>query len=255
MSRFDGCLTQGLTGLQQAVGLGKCVLLALFDAAKRHAAGNFKGGTVFLREGSRPEEAGHIPLRSENEVNQMLGGWLCAKQSSPRQRQRVAGHAARSAGSEAQRAEKISEHLDILVCILWKSRLPIAIPRHSRWRYVIHERKSSPFLSERLALIGQCPVREIDSKPIRKLRNGKSETPEEATNWLKTLRALFKWVVQHEHTDFNPAKEVEKFKSAGEGFHTWNLEEVEQHERCFPIGEKGAWLLTYCFIPALEYRT
>jgi integrase len=87
--------------------------------------------------------------------------------------------------------------------------------------------------------IGDAPFAELTTKHIRLIRNRKSGTPEEANNWLKALRALFKWAVLNEHCDFNPAKEVEKFKSAGEGFHTWSISEVEQYEKCFDIGTKA----------------
>jgi integrase len=87
--------------------------------------------------------------------------------------------------------------------------------------------------------MADAPFREIDSRIIRRLRNRKSETPEEANNWLKALRAAFKWAVLNEHCDTNPAKAVERFSSDGEGYHTWTVAEVEQFEAHFPIGTKA----------------
>ena len=86
--------------------------------------------------------------------------------------------------------------------------------------------------------IGEAPFADMHSKAIRRIRDRKADTPEAANNWLKALKALFKWAVEEEHAVHNPAKDVPKIKVATEGFHTWTTEEVAQWERFYPVGTK-----------------
>jgi integrase len=105
-----------------------------------------------------------------------------------------------------------------------------------------------PLSDTNLKKIGNVPFDEIHSKAIRRIRDRKAETPEAANNWLKSIKALFKWAVEEEHCTHNPAKDVPKIRVTTEGFHTWTLEEVEQFERFYPIGTKqrlGLALLLY----------
>ena len=88
------------------------------------------------------------------------------------------------------------------------------------------------------APIGSVPFAELTSKNIRRLRDRKSDTPEAANDWLKSLKAVFKWAVEAEHTEHNPAKEVAKIKTTTQGFHTWSDEEVEQYERMYAVGTR-----------------
>lgn len=86
--------------------------------------------------------------------------------------------------------------------------------------------------------MGEAPFEELHSKAIRRIRDRKADTPEAANNWLKSIKALFKWAVEEEHCSHNPAKDVPKIRVASEGFHTWSIEEVEQFEVFYPVGTK-----------------
>jgi integrase len=86
--------------------------------------------------------------------------------------------------------------------------------------------------------VGDAPFAEMPSRVIRRIRDLKAETPEGANSWLKALKALFKWAVEEEHCDNNPAKDVPKIKVDTEGHHTWTLDEVGQFEARHPIGSK-----------------
>lgn len=96
--------------------------------------------------------------------------------------------------------------------------------------------------------MGEAPFDELHSKAIRRIRDRKAETPEAANNWLKAVKALFKWAVEEEYCASNPAKDVPKIRVATDGFHTWTVEEVEQFEAAYPIGTTqrlGLALLLY----------
>jgi integrase len=76
-------------------------------------------------------------------------------------------------------------------------------------------------------------------KHIRKLRDAKGDTPEAANSLVKALRQVFKWAVEADHADSNPAKEVPYIKTGSQGFHSWTIEEVHQYEACHPIGTRA----------------
>lgn len=84
--------------------------------------------------------------------------------------------------------------------------------------------------------VADLPFADLTAKVIRRLRDRKADTPETANDWLKSMKVVFKWAVEVEHCDHNPAKDVPRFKSVTDGFHTWTLEEVAQFEAKHPIG-------------------
>jgi len=79
----------------------------------------------------------------------------------------------------------------------------------------------------------------VKPKHVRKLRDAKTDAPEAANALVKALRQVFKWAVEAEHTDSNPAKEVPYIKTGSQGFHSWAIEEVRQYEARNPIGTRA----------------
>ena len=76
-------------------------------------------------------------------------------------------------------------------------------------------------------------------KHVRKLRDAKADTPEAANALVKALRQVFKWAVEAEPVDSNPAKEVPYIETGSQGFHSWTIEEVRQYEARHPIGTRA----------------
>lgn len=93
-----------------------------------------------------------------------------------------------------------------------------------------------PFPETGKMRVGDAPFAEMPSRVIRRIRDRKAATPEAANNWLKAMRALFKWAVEEEYCENDPAKDVPKIHVDTEGHHTWTLEEVAQFEATHPIG-------------------
>ncbi len=87
--------------------------------------------------------------------------------------------------------------------------------------------------------IGDMPYREMSAKHVRTLRDWKAKTPNAANNWIKSLRALFKWAIEEEHATHNPARDVPLLRVVSDGFHTWTLEEMHQFEAVHPIGTQA----------------
>jgi integrase len=71
------------------------------------------------------------------------------------------------------------------------------------------------------------------------LRDAKADTPEAANALVKALRQVFKWAVEAELAESNPAKEVPLMNAGSQGFHAWTLDEVCQYEARHPIGTRA----------------
>lgn len=53
---------------------------------------------------------------------------------------------------------------------------------------------------------------------------------------VKVLRQVFKYAMQYDLIDRNPADGIELLKSGSEGYHSWSLAEIEKYEEAHPIG-------------------
>lgn len=69
-------------------------------------------------------------------------------------------------------------------------------------------------------------------------RDRRRETPFAANDYLKAVRALFKWAVEAQHVDVNPTDGVKGLTQETTGFHAWTEEEVAQFEKRWPIGTR-----------------
>lgn len=91
-------------------------------------------------------------------------------------------------------------------------------------------------------VFGDVPLDRLTAKAIKVLRDRKQELPAAANGRVKAFRQVFAWALEEEVTDlltFNPARDVKYRAAAGQGFHHWTPDEVEQFEKHFPIGTKA----------------
>lgn len=86
---------------------------------------------------------------------------------------------------------------------------------------------------------GDKPVRLIERAHIKAIIGAKASTPEAANNLLKVLRLLLAFAVDLDMIPHNPAIGIKKYKSKGEGFHTWGEDEILQFEARHLIGSKA----------------
>lgn len=94
-------------------------------------------------------------------------------------------------------------------------------------------------LDEICADHAEKPVAMIKARHVRKLRDEKADSPAVANTRLKALRALFRWAVEAEEIDQNPARDVHLIRYATSGYHSWSLDEVAAFESAHPIGTKA----------------
>jgi integrase len=85
---------------------------------------------------------------------------------------------------------------------------------------------------------GKKPIALLTRAHIKQIIGAKSETPEAANNLLKVLRVLLGHAVDIDMIASNPAIDVQRYPSKGEGIHTWTESEVARFEARFAIGSK-----------------
>jgi integrase len=85
---------------------------------------------------------------------------------------------------------------------------------------------------------GDQPLEVWNRKFIIASRDFRAKTPAQATNWVKTLRALFRWAVDAEHIEADPTHGVKLLKRASDGWHTWTADEMARFERHWPTGTR-----------------
>lgn len=97
---------------------------------------------------------------------------------------------------------------------------------------------------------GDKPFARLTGRHLRRVRDGMLDRPTAANNLLKTLRVLFKFAVEDELVDLNPARHVANVRVVSDGHHTWSFEEVRQFEARHPIGTKARLTLALALYTA-----
>jgi integrase len=85
---------------------------------------------------------------------------------------------------------------------------------------------------------GTTPYSRITKKTIAAGVDRRKATPFAANDFLKAMRALFKWAVKSDFVTADPTEGVEGFGHKTEGFHVWTDEEVDRFEARWPIGTR-----------------
>jgi integrase len=91
---------------------------------------------------------------------------------------------------------------------------------------------------------GDKPVARLGRAHIKDIIGDKADTPEAANNLLKVLRVLLSYGIEIGMIASNPAIGIKRYKSRGEGFHTWSEAEVAQFEAAHPVGTTARLTLT-----------
>lgn len=83
---------------------------------------------------------------------------------------------------------------------------------------------------------GDRAVEEIDEAAIRAGREKRLVTPHAANNFLKTMRALFRWAKEEKLVDVDPARDVKFLKAKTAGWAPWNMDEIRAYRKRWPLG-------------------
>lgn len=89
-----------------------------------------------------------------------------------------------------------------------------------------------------LAKSGDRAVEEIDEAAIRAGREKRQATPAAANNFLKTMRALFRWAREEQLVDVDPAKDVKFIKFKTRGFTPWTMDDIAAYRARWGLGTR-----------------
>ena len=85
---------------------------------------------------------------------------------------------------------------------------------------------------------GDVPFKAITRAKIVEGREKRKATPNQANNFIKSMRGLFSWAVDMEHVSVDPTRDVKLLNVKTDGFHVWTDDEVAQFEARWPIGTR-----------------
>ena len=85
---------------------------------------------------------------------------------------------------------------------------------------------------------GDVPFTAITRAKIIEGRENRKATPNQANNFIKSMRGLFRWAVDVEIAKVDPTRDVKLLNVKTEGFHVWTEDEVSQFEGRWPIGTR-----------------
>lgn len=89
-----------------------------------------------------------------------------------------------------------------------------------------------------LAKSGARAVEDITSADIRAGREKRQATPHAANNFLKTMRALFRWAKEADLVDVDPTLEVKFLKTKTAGFKPWTIDDIEAYRNRWRLGTR-----------------
>lgn len=100
------------------------------------------------------------------------------------------------------------------------------------------KRQRENILLNVLETAGSEQVSHITAAAVEKGRERRMKTPAAANNYLKTLRALFRWAKSVKHVSVNPTLEVEFLKNKTNGFPPWTGDDVKRFCTRWPAGTR-----------------
>jgi integrase len=116
----------------------------------------------------------------------------------------------------------------------------INLYRHSRdWYELLSagtRKQRGPILKQIESAAGDLPIAAITRQKIE--QGISARTPNQGRHFKNTTSALFKWAVEHELHDRNPADGIKVTRGDGDGHQQWPIELIEQFERHWPLGSK-----------------
>jgi integrase len=125
----------------------------------------------------------------------------------------------------------ISGSIDELIVSYYRLVFPTLKPSTQAVRRNILER----FRAEH----GKKPVGRLEHQHIASMIAAKANTPHAGNNLRKVLRHLLDHAIAIKMITVNPVLGVKKFKTAGDGIHTWTEDEVAQFTARHPIGSRA----------------
>lgn len=99
-------------------------------------------------------------------------------------------------------------------------------------------RQHDNFFAGVLKASGSAPYYHIDRSDMQAAMEDRSDRPALANNFLKAMKALFKWAVKNGHMKVNPTEGVDRLKYKTDGFEAWTVEDFIKFGEKWEIGTK-----------------
>lgn len=115
----------------------------------------------------------------------------------------------------------------------------ISLYRHSRdWGELSAgtRKQRGPILKQIESGAGDLPITAITRTKVEE--GISSRTSNQGRHFKNTVAALFRWAIDHELSDRNPADRIKITRGDGEGHLAWPIELIEQYEQHWPLGSK-----------------
>lgn len=94
------------------------------------------------------------------------------------------------------------------------------------------------FMQKVIADNPKLPFKAITAEHIRAGRERRKATPGAANNFVKTMRALFRWAEEAGHVEKSPAAEIKKVAVKTDGFTPWTMEDLARYRARWPLGTR-----------------
>ena len=85
---------------------------------------------------------------------------------------------------------------------------------------------------------GDVPFAVVTRQKIIKGREDRAAAPNQANNFLKAMRGLFRWALDDGHVNVDPTANVKLIATKSNGFHVWSDEEIARYEARWPVGTR-----------------
>lgn len=86
---------------------------------------------------------------------------------------------------------------------------------------------------------GSKPVRLMQARHVRRIRDELIDKPAAGNQRLKALKALFSWAIEEDEAQHNPTIGVQKISYASLGFATASADEIVEYKERHPLGSKA----------------
>ena len=115
------------------------------------------------------------------------------------------------------------------------------LPQFNRWLIRRYRESSAweslaPATRDQRENIFRHVERQAGDVPFKAIT--RKATPNQANNFIKSMRGLFSWAVDMEHVAVDPTRDVKLLTVKTDGFHVWTDDEVAQFEAHWPIGTR-----------------
>ena len=83
---------------------------------------------------------------------------------------------------------------------------------------------------------GHRDCRTLSKESVEAGRNARAHTPGAANNYLKSIKAMYRWGMEKGHVRHNPAEGVKRVKMKASTWKPWTAEQREQFKKAHPYG-------------------